>query len=202
MTVKKGRSKSEEKRGQVIAAASELFLEQGYEKCSMEEIARLAGVSKQTLYSHFGSKEQLFSDAIATTCEQYQVWSQNAENKSPQQFLEAFCVNFALLLVSREAIGVLRVCISEAGRSQVAELFWQAGPANIRRQLRDFLSREHQRGNLQIDDIDTAVSQLIAMLHGEAHTRLILGVDGNVRVRELENYAKACAGLFLKAYQA
>ena len=55
MQEKRGRSKSEEKRQLIIQAAGELFVEHGFEKVSMEGIAKFAGVSKQTVYSHFSN---------------------------------------------------------------------------------------------------------------------------------------------------
>lgn len=198
---KKGRSKSEEKRFQIMAAASELFLEQGYENCSMEAIAKLAGVSKQTLYSHFGGKEQLFSDAVEATCQQYRIWDNLDASANCYDYLEAFCISFAELLVSREALGVMRVCAAEGGRSDVAELFWQAGPVKMRAKLKEFLSEQQRQGQLHFADVDTAASQLIAMLHGQAHTRLLLGLDSSYDPKQLSRYAISCAQLFYKAHQ-
>ena len=64
MTNTNRRSKSEEKRQQILSAASDLFLTRSFEGASMDQVAVAAGVSKQTVYSHFGSKEELFSAII------------------------------------------------------------------------------------------------------------------------------------------
>ncbi|MBP7665126.1 MAG: TetR/AcrR family transcriptional regulator, partial [Shewanella sp.] len=53
-------SRSEQKRQQVLVAAIDLFCRQGFPHTSMDEVAKLAGVSKQTVYSHYGSKDELF----------------------------------------------------------------------------------------------------------------------------------------------
>src|SRR5690348_12333024 len=61
------------KRKQIRAAAQRLFLELGYERASMDAIAREAGVSKQTLYHYYAAKEQLFVDVLrALTIERFQ----------------------------------------------------------------------------------------------------------------------------------
>ena len=135
----RGRSKSEEKRRLIIDAAGDLFMEQGYENASMDGIAKLAGVSKQTLYSHFGGKEQLFSAAIECKCEEYQLDSSlsNTDNNY-RDSLQEFCEQLARLLVSPEALQVFRVCVAEADRTEVGNLFWQAGPERIRNQLHVF----------------------------------------------------------------
>lgn len=199
----RGRSKSEEKRRLIIDAAGDLFMEQGYENASMDGIAKLAGVSKQTLYSHFGGKEQLFSAAIECKCEEYQLDSSlsNTDNNY-RDSLQEFCEQLARLLVSPEALQVFRVCVAEADRTEVGNLFWQAGPERIRNQLHVFLSKQCQLGNLVIPNIDQACSQLIAMLHGEAHACALLGMPCDESNRDLSNYSRACVDMFLCRYEA
>ncbi len=65
-----GRPKDLGKRAAILQAAKSLFVEQGYAGVSMDGIAALAGVSKLTVYSHFGDKETLFSEAIRVQCEE------------------------------------------------------------------------------------------------------------------------------------
>ena len=52
------------KRAQITKAAREVFLERGYAGASMDAVTALAGVSKQTLYSYFPSKGELFADFL------------------------------------------------------------------------------------------------------------------------------------------
>ena len=58
------RSKSESKSKQILDAATLLFTEQGYSSTSMDLIAKHANVSKQTVYSDFGNKAELFAASI------------------------------------------------------------------------------------------------------------------------------------------
>src|ERR1041385_1502824 len=53
-------TRSTRKQRAIMDAARTLFLEQGYAGTSMDEVAGLAGVSKQTVYKHFTDKESLF----------------------------------------------------------------------------------------------------------------------------------------------
>src|SRR5215471_5752115 len=57
------------KRRQILDGARAVFLAQGFDAASMEEIARKAGVSKGTLYVYFDSKEQLFEATVHKQCE-------------------------------------------------------------------------------------------------------------------------------------
>ncbi len=65
-----GRPKDLGKRAAILEAARKLFLTQGFERVSMDQIASEAGVSKLTVYSHFGDKDSLFGEAVRAHCEQ------------------------------------------------------------------------------------------------------------------------------------
>lgn len=54
------------KRGTIVAGATEVFRQEGFENASMDRIAEVAGVSKRTIYNHFGSKDALFETVVET----------------------------------------------------------------------------------------------------------------------------------------
>ena len=64
-----GRPKDPGKRAAILDAAKRLFVAQGFDGVSMDQIASEAGVSKLTVYSHFGDKESLFGEAVRAHCE-------------------------------------------------------------------------------------------------------------------------------------
>src|SRR5271154_2403787 len=57
------------KRRQIVDGAREVFLAQGFDAASMNDIARAAGVSKGTLYVYFGNKEELFEAIVEQECD-------------------------------------------------------------------------------------------------------------------------------------
>src|SRR5437588_2751913 len=59
--------RSPRKRRAIVEAAATLFLGNGYLGTSMDEIAALARVSKQTVYKHFADKESLFTEIVTST---------------------------------------------------------------------------------------------------------------------------------------
>ena len=202
MQEKRGRSKSEEKRLQIIQSAGVLFVEHGFEKVSMEGIAKSAGVSKQTVYSHFGNKQQLFTAAIESKCDEYELAPEKQSSSADcETYLNYFCSHLASLLASPEAIGIFRVCVREGSNTEVGELFWAAGPGKIRQRLHNYLSEQNLLGNVRIDNIDFAASQLIAMIHSEAQFRTLLGIGNCKSDLELQHYALNCVQMFLKAYR-
>ena len=71
VTKRPGRPKSEEKADAIRSAAIDLFMADGMDRTSMDAIAAAAGVSKQTVYSHFNSKDDLFRACVASKVETY-----------------------------------------------------------------------------------------------------------------------------------
>lgn len=55
---------SDERRAALLAAAAEVFARYGYRKASMDDVARAAGLSRQGLYLHYPTKEQLFREGM------------------------------------------------------------------------------------------------------------------------------------------
>src|SRR5690606_41925100 len=64
-----GRPKDLAKRAAILDAAARMFTRFGFEGASMDQIAAEAGVSKLTVYSHFGDKEALFGEAVRVVCD-------------------------------------------------------------------------------------------------------------------------------------
>lgn len=196
-----GRNKSEEKARLILEAAGALFMREGFEAASMELIAREAGVSKQTVYSHYGSKEALFSAAIASRCEQYQLCGEDMDaSRPPADYLREFAQHFCDLLTSEEGLAIHRICIAEGARSKVGELFWQAGPEPLFLHLHSYLTEQVKLGRLHIDNIDFAASQFLHMLKADAQMRGILGLDNSQELNELSGYIDSCINVFMRAY--
>lgn len=197
-----GRSKNEEKGRQILEAAGSLFMQEGYGAVSMEQVARAAGVSKQTVYSHYGSKESLFSAAIEQKCEDYEIGYQEADKERPvEEFLQEFIQHFSDLVTSEAGISIHRVCIGEADkRTELSQLFWNAGPLPIMQRLTHYLEAQVRRGTLDIDNVHFAADQLLFMVKSDVHMRGVLGLPTEEARRELPDYLASCLKVFMKAY--
>ena len=57
----------EEAKNRILQAASKLFIEQGYKKTNMNQLARQLGVSKGAIYQYYGSKEELLMDVMKSS---------------------------------------------------------------------------------------------------------------------------------------
>src|SRR5580692_9294911 len=61
------KSRSDRKRKALLLAATEVFLDKGYDGTSMDDVAAKAAVSKPTVYKYFSDKERLFAEIVSAT---------------------------------------------------------------------------------------------------------------------------------------
>jgi TetR/AcrR family transcriptional regulator, mexJK operon transcriptional repressor len=199
-----GRPKDLGKRAAVLEVAKRLFTQHGFDGVSMDQIAADAGVSKLTVYSHFGDKDSLFSAAIRAKCEEQlpsTLFVADLEGDLRER-LTAIARAFFALAVSEEAIAMQRMMMMPGtGDAHVRELFWKAGPQQVKDALAEFLRAHMARGELAVPDIVRASSQLICLLKGEMHTQMLCGMcAGSPPASDVEAHIEATVDLFLRAY--
>ena len=198
-----GRPKDLAKRASILEAAKWMFTEHGFDGASMDQIAAEAGVSKLTVYSHFGDKETLFSTVVKAYCEQSLPSSlfEPAPETPLRERLLLIANAFFAMISSPEAISGHRVmCMPLITDSALPRLFWEAGPQRIQREFSQLLQRRIDAGQLDIPDIDRAASQFFVLLKGDQHARLVLGCcEGSDRCTT-EAHIDATVDMFLRAY--
>jgi TetR/AcrR family transcriptional regulator, mexJK operon transcriptional repressor len=198
-----GRPKDLGKRAAILDVAKRLFSHNGFDGVSMDQIAAEAGVSKLTVYSHFGDKESLFSSAIRAKCEEQMpptLFLAGLEGNLREQ-LTTIARAFFALVTSEESIGMHRMMMMPGtGDSHVRELFWQAGPQQVKDAFAEFLRARVARGELQVTDIARAASQFFCLIKGETHMQLLCGMCCSSPVSDTESHIEATVDLFLRAY--
>lgn len=116
------RSKSEVKTEAILKGAMAEFLAHGYAATSMDKVAKTAGVSKATVYSHFGDKEGLFSAVIQNLAEdKFQTVMGLEKPQSlkddPQEILSAMATRMLENAKGDRAFqDFIRIIIGESGR--------------------------------------------------------------------------------------
>jgi len=201
-----GRPKDLGKRAAILEVAKRLFTQDGFDRVSMDQIATEAGVSKLTLYSHFGDKENLFAAAIRAKCEeqlpQALFLAGLSEGGLREQLTTIASALFALVC-NDEAIAMHRMMINaDIGDHHARELFWQAGPQQIKDAFAEFLRGRVNAGELAIEDIPRAASQFCCLVKGEPHTQMLCGMSGAPEPAEVQRHITATIDLFLRAYAA
>src|SRR3984957_11428111 len=106
------------KRRQIIEGARQVFMAQGFDAASMGEIARVAGVSKGTLYVYFKSKEELFEAVVGRQCraQAEQIFNLDPEDHDVDGVLTRLGVAFVEFLCRPGAAPPFRTVIAIAER--------------------------------------------------------------------------------------
>lgn len=198
-----GRPKDLGKRAAILDVAKRLFTQHGFDGVSMDQIAAEAGVSKLTVYSHYGDKESLFSAAIRAKCEEQMpsaLFLEGLEGSLREQ-LTVIGRAFFALATSEEAIAMHRMMmLPGTGDSHVRELFWQAGPQQLKDAFGEFLRTREARGELKVHEIQRAASQFFCLLKGEMHMQMLCGMCCQPQPEDVDAHITATVDLFLRAY--
>ncbi|MDJ0723552.1 MAG: TetR/AcrR family transcriptional regulator [Prochloraceae cyanobacterium] len=107
--------KSVDKAEQILKGALPQFLQNGYARTSMDRIASSAGVSKQTLYSHFSDKDGLFQALIEhmATRKFQLVWSKPLEGE-PEEVLRGLAERILSEVNETDHVAFFRLIVAES----------------------------------------------------------------------------------------
>lgn len=153
-----------EKRALIVRAATELFLEFGYDRASLARIAERAGVSRATLFKQFPTKDALF-DAIVL-----ESWTEDDNIESPQAGdlaagLRILGRRYAALLGEPQMSDLFRIVIAELPRfPELARSHFSQGKMPYFQSVRDYLAAESEAATARIDDPDMAATQFLGMI--------------------------------------
>ncbi len=202
-----GRPKDLAKRAAILEAAQRMFLRHGLDGVSMDQIAATAGVSKLTVYSHFGDKDALFTEAARAWCEQQMPGSlfERAPHMPVRERLMDIARSYFAMVCAPEAVAGHRLlCSPQMVEKQLARLFWEAGPQRVHDEFTQFLERRIATGELAIDDVERAAGQFFALVKGDLHSRLVFDCDaGEASCKDRAGaHLEAAVDMFLRAYGA
>ena len=198
-----GRPKDLGKRAAILEAAKRLFVAQGFAGVSMDQIAADAGVSKLTVYSHFGDKEALFAAAVQAHFEQQLPDSLfAAADAAPlrdglMQIARAF---FAMIMDPDALAGHRIMCTPQVVETGMPQQAWEVGPQRAIDMVADVMRHHVEAGELDIDDIPRAASQFLCLVKGDLHQRVVFGCAPTPPAHEAQAQLEGAVDMFLRAY--
>ena len=201
-------ARSEGKRRAIADAATEAFLTNGYTRTSMDDIARLAHVSKQTIYMHFGDKERLLFAVLmeimgaASTPFDDEIHLLGASDDLDHDLREHARQQLALVLQPRP-LQLRRLVIAEAASfPQLGRSFYELGPGRTIKELAVAFRRLDERGLLQIVDAKRAASDFNWLIMSEPINKaMLLGDDRAPSRSSIAKWADQAVRTFLAAYR-
>lgn len=189
-----GRPKSEEKAAAIQQAAIGLFMADGMERTSMDAIAAAAGVSKQTVYSHFNSKDDLFRSCVACKLEMYGLDPSNLEADENIDFaLMHIGKQYLTLLSDMGVIRMFRLMASEADtHKDTVRSFHESGPMTTMRNIARIVERHLPDGPGKSEMAWNATREYLALVRGEYFLEFLLGTRDELPADELEAHLERC----------
>lgn len=200
-----GRPKDLGKRAAILEAAKQMFTQNGFDGASMDQIAGVAGVSKLTVYSHYGDKEALFVAVVKSHCEQQlpsSLFEPMPQVPLRERLLTIAQAFYAMISSPAAVAGHRMLCTPQLANSPLPQLFWEAGPKRVQSDFAALLQRRIAAGELEIPDVARAASQFFILLKGEPHARMVFGCcapDGPI---DIDAHLAATVDLFARAYAA
>ncbi|WNJ98110.1 TetR/AcrR family transcriptional regulator [Thalassospiraceae bacterium LMO-JJ14] len=188
----------------IVCAAARVFMSMGYGAASMDLIASEAGVSKQTVYSHFGAKEALFEEIVSSKCKELMRANGGhvMRDAPPELMLFETARLFLTLVLSKESITLYRTILSECERfPELAQAFYRAGPKSAMESLAADLDVLASQGKLKIEDPKAAAGLFFAMLRGDLHMQCILALRELPGPDEISEKARAATDVFIRAHR-
>jgi AcrR family transcriptional regulator len=211
------RPSSRKKHVAALAAAEAQFLATGFESVTMDSIAKASGVSKQTLYSYFGSKQELF---LALVTEKTRVTSRSVLSSVPRvtdaatarDEVRDLLVAQLTAVMEPEVLALRRLVIGEAVRfPELARALYENGPRVAIASLATVIGDLHGLGLVRISDagpdtddaVQRAATQLNWLVMGDPINRaMLLGDTAIPTPAQLRDQVDAALDVFFGAYGA
>ena len=196
-----GRPADMEKRADIIVAATRCFFDEGYAATSIEKVAADAGVSKVTVYNHFGGKPGLFSASVEAECARLRghFSFDHSPDANLRERLTAIGEAMSAFLSRPEMVQFERRIAAETERDPaIGAAFLEAGPHRMKQGFVALLSAMQEAGEVQIDDIPLAAEQFAAMCKGMGDLERRFGMPKDAK-RDRERVSGAVE-VFCRAY--
>jgi len=191
------------KRRQIMEGARTVFLSAGFDGASMNDIARVAGVSKGTLYVYFSSKEQLFEALIREERRQQaeRLCDFSHNPGEARDVLFSFGRRLCEMMTRSESVAQVRTVIAACSKfPQLGRAFFEAGPCYGNKRLAAYLRAQSQEGALDIADPHRAAWQFIELCQAGIYKPLLFGMVDTLQPGQIDEAVGSAVAVFMAAY--
>ncbi|MBV1701147.1 MAG: TetR/AcrR family transcriptional regulator [Hyphomicrobiales bacterium] len=191
------------KMHQIFEGARQVFLRDGFDGASMNDIARAAGVSKGTVYAYFVGKEQLFEALVIFDRQRQaeQICQFDRDDPDTRAVLQRFGTELMMTMLQPEHLAHLRMVIGIAARfPKIGQAFYDAGPRCAVNKLSNYLREKSDAGVLRIADSTLAARQLIELCKADLFLSAVFAQTAQFGSDEIEKKISGALDMFLSYY--
>ncbi|MFE3944459.1 TetR/AcrR family transcriptional regulator C-terminal domain-containing protein [Streptomyces sp. NPDC059118] len=199
--------RSARKRRAIMEAATGVFMEKGYSGTSMDDIAKLAAVSKQTVYKHFSDKEKLFSEIVLATTDRLDgmiglVADVPSDADTLDENLTRLARQFLTTLTQPQVLQLRRLVIANADIfPELGAAWYERGFERVLATLAATFQRLAEDGLLRIDEPLLAAHHFSGLLMWIPVNQAMFHGGPQHTQADLDHYATAGVRTFLAAYR-
>ena len=190
---------------QVLEGARQVFMAEGFDGASVDDIAKVAEVSKATLYAYFPDKKLLFLEVAKTECKRQAdaCFDMLQEGVPLRVALLGGAQQMIRFLLSDFAQGVFRICVAESERfPELGRDFYTSGPMMARDRLVEVFRDANADGSLRIDDLELAADQFAELCKADIWPRMIFGITRDFTEAEIARVAQGAVDMIYARYGA
>jgi TetR/AcrR family transcriptional repressor of mexJK operon len=201
-------TRSQRKRGSILDAGQALFLSQGYQGTSVDEIAARAQVSKQTVYKHFRDKQALLVTIVSAALERatgpvIDRITALAHTTDLRSDLVGLAADYLRAVLAEPVVQLRRLVIAEAAAlPELADLYYRRAPERTLSALASSFDQLAERGILRVPEYSLAAEHFAFLIVGKSIDRaLFYGGAAVLADIDPERYTQAGVEVFLAAYR-
>jgi AcrR family transcriptional regulator len=163
------------KRSAILDGAKTVFLRQSFSLATMDDVAAAAGVGKQTVYRHFGSKEALFVGLVVSICAEVGTFLTGAQSeqsgRSPEVELQELGWLLARSLITPDNLRLYRAIVAEAERlPELGQVFYENGAKVVRAVAAKILRKRFDESTAAL-----RAATFVQLVLGDAYLELSIG---------------------------
>ncbi len=200
---RRGRPPNEALGRTIVEAASQLFVELGFQATTMDKVAQRAKISKLSIYRHFENKEALFGAAIAAHCQQFapQALAEGVEGSAEDQLFAVAAFLLRTLLSPDVRSVEAMITADKTNQKSLSKLHYKAGPAYVVAQLEGLLRQLQARGALDVPDPHASARLFAALIKG-CDLLAVARFDAAKAEddQEIESYCRSAVAMFIAAH--
>jgi TetR/AcrR family transcriptional repressor of mexJK operon len=192
-------------REAIMIAAAEMFLNSGFAGTCLEAVAEHAGVSRQTIYNGFASKDDLFRAICSDLVDEIIAPISRAVEQEAglRDSLVTIGENLLATGLRPKSLALYRLIVTEAARfPELGRSLYATGPGRAVKELAAYFRTEVERGRLNMTDPEIAAEQFFGMLNGHNQLRALMGVATRPSSSKRRAVAESVADTFLRAFAA
>jgi TetR/AcrR family transcriptional regulator, mexJK operon transcriptional repressor len=200
--------RSARKRATILSAGRSLFLTNGYQGTSVDQIAAAAEVSKQTVYKHFGDKQELLLAIVNEALESLVLpfldrIARLAETADLEADLTALARDYLRQVLLEPGVQLRRLVVGEANRVPALALqYYEQAPAKTLAAFADCFAVLHERGLLRAPEPVLAAEHFAFLIVGRCIDQaLFCGAQQTLAYIDVDKYVGAGVQVFLAAYR-